>query len=692
MSLRWTLKARGYDLRPSPAPRRQVATRMWQIALYLIFTSYSSVASAQVDFGVELDAITERASLAPTEALERLSRLRDETKTLSADDQIRLHEQFNRANFFAKDYESALRYGKVMEALGKEGKNRNSEISGKLAQVYPNWMMGNIAAAYSLAREAERTPAAQLTTAVRIQALLAVAQLEADERRPTMAMRNLESALILAKSDSLRYAVLAIQTKVFLASDELEDAQRAVDELVSIANRSKFSERVIRAKALEFTVATAAGQLPRADRAMAERVRLIKQLQLSESLGAVLVDYADFKINTRDYGAARTLANEALSLHRVQITEQLAARATLAQAIAKIQMGQVSAGKEDISKLFKSNQARPQLLSYLSQYSAALLEVGAVDTSQQIEVLRQKLESELALARAKKDEESRGTVATLSRENALKEKEASLANGQRNAWLAVAMVLVVGLLALLWRYIRLHAGTRALAETNRRSELALEEATLRQNVLHQQALETQLRILQAQIEPHFLFNTLANLRYLYREDVADGEQMLDHLIGYLRSAMDELRSETSTIGRELELTRHYLSIMGIRMGSKLQYNISCAREAVDVPFPPAMLLTLVENALKHGIPQVSQGRIDIVVSQDEQTVWLSVLDNGPGVSNVKGTGVGLTNIRQRLNATYGETASLQTGPVPSGGFAASIMIPAGPLDLPNNGKQICQLQ
>jgi signal transduction histidine kinase len=218
------------------------------------------------------------------------------------------------------------------------------------------------------------------------------------------------------------------------------------------------------------------------------------------------------------------------------------------------------------------------------------------------------------------------------------------------------------------------------------SELALSASTARQDSLRNQALEMQLRILQAQIEPHFLFNTLASVRHLYRSSTDAGELMMDHVITYLRCAMQELRSDASTVGKELDLVLHYLAIMKIRMGERLSYSFIHTEDVANRVFPPAMLISLVENAIKHGVNDRADGKLTISAVREEQRLRVTVLDNGPGFSSLQGTGVGLSNIRQRLEAIYGKRAWLEVGALASGGFIASIVVPIGKAeDVANEG-------
>lgn len=207
------------------------------------------------------------------------------------------------------------------------------------------------------------------------------------------------------------------------------------------------------------------------------------------------------------------------------------------------------------------------------------------------------------------------------------------------------------------------------------SEMALSGAVRKQDELRHQAIESQLRILQAQIEPHFLFNTLANVRHLYRSSVDEGESMMDHLIVYLRSTLEELRSDVSTVSKELDLVLHYLAIMKIRMGERLSYSFINSADVTAMAFPPAMLISLVENAIMHGLNNKPDGKLTITAAREEQHLRVTVLDNGAGFSSVQGTGVGLSNIRQRLEAIYGNRAWLEVGALATGGFMASIVVP-----------------
>lgn len=208
-----------------------------------------------------------------------------------------------------------------------------------------------------------------------------------------------------------------------------------------------------------------------------------------------------------------------------------------------------------------------------------------------------------------------------------------------------------------------------------RNDMAQREAERRQEALRVQSMEMRLKVLQAQVEPHFLFNTMANLRHLYRTDVIAGENMLNHLISYLRGAMDGLRSEQSSVGAELALARHYLALMKVRMGSRLSYSVMSFDDIDTLAFPPAMLISLVENAIKHGLQDKPAGQLRITAAREDDKLKISVIDNGPGFGSIAGTGVGLSNIRQRLEAMHGNAAWLEAGALADGGFVSTIVVP-----------------
>lgn len=191
--------------------------------------------------------------------------------------------------------------------------------------------------------------------------------------------------------------------------------------------------------------------------------------------------------------------------------------------------------------------------------------------------------------------------------------------------------------------------------------------------LERSLLDARLRLLQAQIEPHFLFNTLANVQALVEAGSPNATPVLRHLINYLRAAGPHLADADATLGRELHLVEAYLALMRMRMPDRLEYTLSVAPELSGLRFPAMALLTLVENAVRHGIdPTTDGGRIDVGATRDHATgavnVW--VADTGAGMPESAAPGAGLANVRARLRATFGETARLDLHEVAPHGVRA----------------------
>jgi len=194
--------------------------------------------------------------------------------------------------------------------------------------------------------------------------------------------------------------------------------------------------------------------------------------------------------------------------------------------------------------------------------------------------------------------------------------------------------------------------------------------------LDQRMEEARLQVLQAQIEPHFLFNTLATLRRLYQTDRAAAASMLDNLMRYLTVALPQMRTADSTLGREAALAEAYLNIQRIRMGRRLSFAIDVAPELAEAKLPPMMLLTLTENAIKHGLnPLLQGGFIRISARIEAQQLRVQVADSGQGFQRTAGGGTGLANIRARLAAVYGRAAQLNIARNNPRGVTATIALP-----------------
>ena len=209
----------------------------------------------------------------------------------------------------------------------------------------------------------------------------------------------------------------------------------------------------------------------------------------------------------------------------------------------------------------------------------------------------------------------------------------------------------------------------------RRRANALYEKRLTEERTGRQLLEARMAALQGQIEPHFLYNTLANVRALIRQDAGSAENMLNQLNAYLRAAMPDLRTAT-TLGQELERAQAYLTIMQIRHGARLRFRIDATGEARACPIPPLAVMTLVENALAHGIePKPAGGEVTIAATCDGGRLTITVQDDGVGMQAEIGSGIGLLNLQERLQTLHGDAAELRIEPAQPCGVKASIGLP-----------------
>ena len=195
--------------------------------------------------------------------------------------------------------------------------------------------------------------------------------------------------------------------------------------------------------------------------------------------------------------------------------------------------------------------------------------------------------------------------------------------------------------------------------------------------MKRQAVEAQLKMLQAQIEPHFLFNTLANLDALIQTDPPRARAMLGHLNDYLRATLAATRRERSTLADEFALLRGYLEVQGMRMGERLRFQLELPESLAQADLPPMLLQPLVENSLKHGLePKVEGGEVKVSAREEGDLLVLEVADTGLGKANgaTGGGGVGLANVRERLAVAY-EGAKVEAGVNPAGGYTVTLSIP-----------------
>ncbi|AUH52093.1 sensor histidine kinase [Chromobacterium sp. ATCC 53434] len=240
------------------------------------------------------------------------------------------------------------------------------------------------------------------------------------------------------------------------------------------------------------------------------------------------------------------------------------------------------------------------------------------------------------------------------------------------------LVVTLALVAILVKILALgkHQAEQAADQAIARSEEAEQQAEL--EALRRQLAEARMGALQAQIEPHFLFNTLSSVCQLMEDSPARALSMQKALIRYLRSSLPEWRDspgETS-LSLQLELSRAYLEIMQLRMEDRLQVRIAVPESLLPARFPVMMLQTLVENAIKHGLePKAEGGSIEIHAKVLDGKLRLEVRDDGAGFPELPGQGMGLANIRERLALLYGQQAELALEAPETGGTRATIALP-----------------
>lgn len=201
---------------------------------------------------------------------------------------------------------------------------------------------------------------------------------------------------------------------------------------------------------------------------------------------------------------------------------------------------------------------------------------------------------------------------------------------------------------------------------------------LERSELERQALDARLHLLQAQVAPHFLFNTLANVQALVDAGSPRASALLRSLTAYLRAAVPVLNEAAVTIEHELQLVRPYLELMQMRMPDRLQYAMNVDPSALQVRCPPTTILTLVENAVRHGIdPSEEGGRIDVDIERRGERCVIRVTDTGAGLrQSANGLGTGLTTLRERLQLIFGDDAQLRLTSVAPHGVAVEIEMPA----------------
>ena len=239
----------------------------------------------------------------------------------------------------------------------------------------------------------------------------------------------------------------------------------------------------------------------------------------------------------------------------------------------------------------------------------------------------------------------------------------------RKAWGFLALSLCAGAVLTYFAVSRAQ-----LAQERERAEAARRQAT-----------EARLKLLESQLEPHMLFNTLSNLRALIAADPAQAQTMLDHLIAYLRATLSGSRSATHTLAQEFDRLRDYLELMAVRMGPRLSFSLDLPGTLREIGVPPMLLQPLVENSIQHGLePKVEGGNITVRAALHGTTLTLEVEDTGLGFDAtahpplqppVPGRGYGLGHVRERLQTLYGAEATINFIAVNAGGTRARVTIP-----------------
>lgn len=236
-----------------------------------------------------------------------------------------------------------------------------------------------------------------------------------------------------------------------------------------------------------------------------------------------------------------------------------------------------------------------------------------------------------------------------------------------------SMMTVFGVLLAPW--LAISALLRQISGEAQRQALTFE---LERSKLEREAVNARLSLLQAQVRPHFLFNTLANVRELVDSGSPQASAVLDSLIAYLRAAVPRLRDPAISLKQEFELVRAYLEVMHMRMPDRLTFVMHADEETRSMECPPMTVLTLVENAVRHGIdPSEEGGRIEVRGQVSDGRCRLQVIDSGVGLgAGVDGPGTGLSNLRERLRLAFGDDARLRLTAHEPHGVCAEVEFPA----------------
>lgn len=236
--------------------------------------------------------------------------------------------------------------------------------------------------------------------------------------------------------------------------------------------------------------------------------------------------------------------------------------------------------------------------------------------------------------------------------------------GDKQVWKTMVVGLFFGLIGAI------------VVLLSERIEAEVKHRQLIKSESEKREIEANLKMLQAQIEPHFLFNTLANVSSLIDSDQALAKRLLEHLNDWLRVALTRARSDHATLGDELDILDNYLQILKIRFGERLHWRMDVPEDFRRLAFPPMLLQPLVENAVRHGIePKIGGGEITIRAYASGVTLHIEVSDSGVGLIGYEPGGVGLTNVQARLEALFGDAGKLVLSGKAGGGATAMLELP-----------------
>ena len=244
-------------------------------------------------------------------------------------------------------------------------------------------------------------------------------------------------------------------------------------------------------------------------------------------------------------------------------------------------------------------------------------------------------------------------------------------NWLKQPHMVITMAVVSIMISLVLSMVLLQRERRA------RVEIELAQERVRVERVEREAVLANLRALQAQIEPHFLFNTLANVTSLIDPDPAKAKHMLESFIRFLRASLAATRNESTTLAEEAELIASYLEVLRVRMGTRLRYSVDVPEELATFSLPPMLLQPLAENAIRHGLePKVDGGEVNMRAWRDGAHVVVELADSGVGFAPTTRGGVGLSNLRQRLKLLFGERAALEVADAPGAGARVRVLLPA----------------